>query len=854
MVHEILRVLSTPLAGIWAAANAQLATQLVALLLLTETASWACVLLSPGTRQRFRIGWLRPTGWALLPCIGFFAVASVATIVPGVAMPVSTIVGGTLLFVVGWMVRYGDLLAGCLLPLVDGSKRRVAWLLRQGHFLQPPVRHPRYLGLLLEAAGLGFLASSAWALALLPVLAAMAYLAVEGQERSLIRAHPDAGGQEYRRQTRALCPGLAQTFQLVRPALAAWTITGVLMGEVHLATTDSPHQLVQGLIAIQTILGLLPLTFAVAFTEIVASSYSTRIVRAIALDRRVWQALGVVVISLALDILILARPSLLDAYPLADLAVIAAVTATLMALWVTKELPGEVSPEGVTKHAVDRLDVGWASAVSKTFSPFSWDQRTVFERDPFHTVERLLARWAEQDDAGAFRTSLDALSRHINRMLSRQRVDGDLEYRGLSSEDEAAVDTYLSYHLGPLIGSSANRHRSWILQELLRFRWSIEPQTVRWVRDPADTGRSTAHPEHAPIALAPSRLTGPPLGARLYSRVLREAMENDLDEVAEAAAYRLGGLTTRAIAHLPEEERIPCLVLFRDELHQDICGEDETNSAASLGDGKNDDFLECLQHGLVDYMGDQGVAAARFGLRGTAGALARVLSSCVKEIHTQVSGVVLRRVLLRGTFDSIDKIAGASANQRLADATKFPRLYGPLQADMPQHQELAQMLAYYGTRIVTRAAQHGLLDYLLIMDTSMTALSMVKAYPRDTGRLVLAMHTAAEALRDPPLQGTYQEEAAWLRQEIYERIAQIRRSAGDARPDLDGWLGGMPSRDLSGEDLRQALMRASEMRTGSIGQRKRRRYPRVVSLLARLWMVLRVLLPGRPRLARSRQG
>lgn len=836
--------LETLLQGIWTAANAQASTQMVALLFLIESATSSYVLLYPGTRRKWRISWLRPTGWALLPCIGFFAVASVATILPGVAMPVSTIVGGTLLFVVGWMVRYGDLLGDWLAPLVEGSKRRVAWLLTPGDYLQPPVRHPRYLGLLLEAAGLGLLASSAWALAPLLVLAAMAYLAVEGQERSFIRAHPDAGWQEYRRETRALCPGLTQTSWLVGPPLALWIVTAVLVGEVRLATTVTPHQLVQGLIAIQTILGLLPLTFAVALTEIVASSYSTRIVRAIALDRRVWQALCVLLISLGLDILILARPSLLRAYPLADWAVIAAVTATLMALWVTKELPGEVSPEGVTKHAVDRLDAGWASVVSTVFSPFSWDQGTVLAGDPFHTVERLLARWADQDDAGAFRTSLDALSRHINRMLSRQRADGDLEHRGLTSEDESAVDIYLSYHLGPLIGSSANRHRSWILEELLRFRWSIEPQTTRWARDSADTGRRTGHPEHAPITLATSRLTGPPLGACLYAKVLREAIENDLDEVGQAAAFRLGGLMRRAIAHLPEQERIPRLVLFRDELHEDICSEEGMNSALSHDNGKNDDFLESLQHRLLDYIGDQGVAAAGCGLRRTAGALAQVLSSCVKEIHTEVGGVVLRRVLLQTTFLSIDKIARASAKQGLADATKFPGLWGPLKAGIPQHKELAEMLAYYGARTVTRAAQHGLLDSGLIIDISITAVSMVKSYPRDTGRLVLGMHTAAQALGDPSLQGTYQEEAAWLRREIYERIAQIRRSAGHARPDLDGWLGGMPSRDLSGEDIRQALEQAGKMQPGSIERQQARRLPTVVGLVVALWRVLRLLLPG----------
>jgi hypothetical protein len=171
-----------------------------------------------------------------------------------------------------------------------------------------------------------------------------------------------------------------------------------------------------------------------------------------------------------------------------------------------------------------------------------------------------------------------------------------------------------------------------------------------------------------------------------------------------------------------------------------------------------------------------------------------------------VAGVVLRRVLLRAVLSSIDRIAQMAAKRTMARVTHYPWLHNDLEAGCPEHQELADELTYYGIRIVTHAAQNGVLDYGLITNISMTALKMVKAYPRETGQLALAMHTAAEALGDGTDQESFEGERDWLRESVYQRIAQIRRAAGDAREALDEALGGLPAQDLDGEELRQALL------------------------------------------------
>jgi protein-S-isoprenylcysteine O-methyltransferase Ste14 len=833
--------------ALWAALNAQPATRVVTLLFLFETASWTYVLLRPVSRGKSRIGRHRPSPWALLPSSGFLAVTSAAIFipdVPGIAMPVSTMLGGACLFLVGWTVRYGDALADLSVPLVRRTSQKVAWLRGPARPLPPAVRHPRYLGLILEAAGLGVAASSAWALVLVGALVAVAYLAVEGQERLIIRTHPDSGWERERSHIRALCPGPTAVLQLLGPAGGLWLVTAVLAGEVHLTTAQDAVPVAQGLLTIQTILGVLPLTLAIALAQIVASTYSTRIVHVIALDRRAWLALGWVLVSLALDILILARPSLLGRYALVDLAILAAVVATLAALWATKELAGAVGPERVMRGAVDRLDSRWAAAVSEIYSPFLRGPMRVYLADPFHPVERLLARWGEEDDAGAFRAALGLLSRQVNGTLSRRQADGELECRGLTSEDEAALDTYLAYHLGPLIAGSARRRRAWVLEELLEFRWSLEPQVTRWIADPHHPGRRTGHPEDAPITLAARLARGTPACTGLYAKVLTEAIDNGLDEVGATAAYRLGGLIRRAISHLPAEESIPRVMLIRGASGGGIPDSTGGVSDPSEESRRNEEYLECLEHRLVGYVGACGAEAANLGLPRTARALAHVLCSAVKDIHARVEGVVLHRVLLQASLYSLEEIARTSAEQRLRGVAEFPSVRGSLEAGVAKDRELAEMLAYNGARVITRAAHHRVLDYGLVIDISITGLSMAQSYPGETARLILAMHRTAEALRGVIPQECYGDDIDRLAREIYIRIGQIRGSAGDARQALDKALGGMPPRDLTGEDLRRALVRAGSAEQGFVRHGRGQGRRRAAGLVKGLWRLLRLFLMG----------
>jgi hypothetical protein len=326
-------------------------------------------------------------------------------------------------------------------------------------------------------------------------------------------------------------------------ALLATAATSTVTGVVAWVGDNSAGTVLTQLIAIELVLGVIPLAAAATAVQVAAGRVSLAAVRTLRVDAYVTWPISLVVVALALDMVLLPIANGFNAQMAALVGAIAIATALVHA----REMILGLDTGALGAMAVRRLSLRWLQAVRSAYDEHGSAQ--LIPGDPFATVERLLVLATAEHDARGFDELVARLLDRIDLLAGRRVwITADIEREGVTAEDEVVLDDYLARRLRALIQHAGSDGEGWVLDALRAARRQFSPGQTTWTTSPA--GGRSGSPRFAPALLARAAWAGP-TGTRLVTEIARAGIHGAQRDTTREAIRALGHYWERVVEGLP---------------------------------------------------------------------------------------------------------------------------------------------------------------------------------------------------------------------------------------------------------------------------------------------------------------
>jgi hypothetical protein len=514
--------------------------------------------------------------------------------------------------------------------------------------------------------------------------------------------------------------------------LVSTTFVGVWVGGyAWIDSSDQSERLIlTQLVAIELVLGVLPVTAILVAQQIVAGWIGLREV-ALSVRTASVVAIACLLTSLLLAVDLIGRKTVtVQLVETTQLAVAATLAVSIVAVI---DVAINLNAFELTARLVERLDGHWLDYVRRTSNDYHrWWRRG----DPLYALIAVLTRAALRDgESDTFVDGINELNRRLDEVSTHDRWDNNIEYRGPDTDVEVALDGYFAEVLRPLVSQLAERRMSWALEELMTIRTSIEPVATVWTGNRGIGG------------IAPAQFTGRridiPSGLRFHSMFVEQCLRRGMDIEASQAITQCSRYVARVLAHLP------------------AYAEDQVAGPQRF------EGTEYALEAYFDQLRSWGELAVRTGARESVDSLTWSTRRVVEEAM-QLNDVGWARILTRLALLTDYSIAGHAAEIGV-DAIAVPRFGGPPDPNNEVHLAVGrEMLALVPDTVKSAVSGVG---WWSIVSLTVMGLDLVELYPESLG-------VVADALifvQGRGLLSRSVRERSQLETEIRARLDQLKR-------------------------------------------------------------------------------
>lgn len=660
------------------------------------------------------------------------------------------LVAGSVLFCTGWFVRYGH-----HLHRWAWKRARSVHLRRVLRFwlrLDFRVRHPGSLGACVELIGMAILWHSVAAFAVAALFSVAAWIAIELDERSIMRKKPDSGLDWVRKETPAMWPGFTESLWLLVGPTALGLLAAILARErvIFAGSNNGAISLLTTLTQVEATVGVLAITLVFVLVELTTGAYSPRLSLLLFKRRAFWFVSITFLLAIAYTLGIAAGAERwlpaegIHNNLLVDISfVLAAIAVMALAVFI-RDAASIVSPEGIMSDALKAFDADWMGIIRREWSQRFGPQTIYTGRDPMILVSDILTAALNRGDINSLRSGV---------LLLREQI-----VHVIKPDDVVVLDSYLHYSLKHLIRAAARRHEAtWLLLLLYHL--------VEDIGGPSEVSLRAA-------SLAPSDL---PPGTALIREVADASIQNLLVEPASRALHLIQERGSAVVKYLPRAEDTS---LYNPKY---VPGELPQEQLRRLWE--NNWRIDNFQSGYIRYLGDKGTEAIEAGLTEVAGSASSSIVGLLGPIHKEVPDFPIRNRMILSGFWALDSICSAACRKRIHGVLFFATLdFLVREMDVQTDKVIAGHVSYYGSRFLLRMARAGILDMMTAEALGLAAVFMAERFPEPAISLIEAMGKAARELRSQP---DFQdnENLMYAHAELVAKLEQTAERAHDEKRD-----------------------------------------------------------------------
>ena len=655
--------------------------------------------------------------------------------------PARVTLGGST-FVAGWLVRYSMMTQWWNMRVFPPGLRH-AWSMRLSRVI--PVRHPGYVGAVLEAAGVAcVLSSPAGAVVAVLIAPSAALVSAHWKESDLVARHRAAGTQYFPPDYPAIWVPWSTAAAAMALLGLIYLFTAFLTREVEVFTSGvvTGRTLMLSMAGAQGTLGILALTLAAVLIQMTTSAYSGVLARAVWLDKRTVVALALLAASMGFDVVVVARS---DSWLAADKSragalvdsglLIAGVAMGFVLLNAWRSL-GMLAPERVMLRVLEQLTpnrMAWAA----TQWPLRFGPRRLDPADPMRHVQTLLRELIFKRDLQSLRFALAQLR---DRLTDYSRTT-----------DLVSLHAYCHYYLGSLVGPAATELGADGLEEFLNLVYFVGLPAGDWI------GR---------VKLADE--DDRPSGELLLREIVDVAVAHNLKWVAGRGLRLIHEQAGGVLPLLPRQEET-----WRYNPDYDYSAERTEEEKHRLWD--NDAKVGLVEHHYIGYFGSVAEQALVVPCDTAAWYASGDLCYLISDISATVLSPRVREMLLRRALSRLEAVARAACEFRRPEGLHIGGLHyavEKLNSQDPKQAEAIDGIAATTARIVRRLGREGLLRYMTVVDAAMVGVYAGRKRSQAALILVQAM---GQALHDMPatLGFDKNDEAQFAVKELRERIRQV---------------------------------------------------------------------------------
>jgi len=721
--------------------------------------------------------------YSLLPALGAVCVAAVSLVDSSVLIGHSTparMAAGSLLCLFALVIRYPLAMTGLLarrFKLIRLRWEYVGWI-----WQALPMRHPRYLGLIAEAAGLAGILGSGLGVATVGfILIPAILLSVRLEERRVLADYPDSGLEHAQRESPPLRPPLSvAAFLLLAPgfpylAIAFSTRELVLFN----SDVETARVLLLSMAGAQGTWAILALSLTLVLMQIVASSYSTNLAGMSTLRWPVIGALAISGTSILYDVIIVAR---VDDWvgvhrargeALVDVAFLLAAVSLCAIVLTSLESVRHVGPERLMGRLLRRLDNEWLQRIVGRW-PVSRGVTQLDVNDPMRPIESVLRSLTVKADIGSLRVNLSQLWRRLAEIMD--------PYDHEHPEYWVALDACVHHYLRLLIRDTARQHDEDMLAEWLRLARLLAERAIVDRPYLIRNGASSV-----------SELT---VGDALLREISSSALEHGRALTARDALWPIEGKARALLSILPPENESYLFSEDFEALRQ--LTDDEQQRRYD-----NDEIVMFLEHRYIDYLGAAGETAAKARMASVSWSASYALSIFISQLCKEVpQSPVIRRQVVSWTLFRLGEVARVCCDCGARDSVHYGGLGWSLEPLDPSNlEDNALMLKIAGTvaAILSQLAEHGILDTTAVTDAAMLAVSAGKRLSDVAATILDALGQSLQSFpRSPGFDPSPGSEHSRVVRELRQRIEQI------------GWSVSGEGADAISKRAREILERSPE--------------------------------------------
>jgi len=558
------------------------------------------------------------------------------------------------------------------------------------------------------------------AFAVAALFSVAARIAIELDERSIMRRKPDSGLDWVRKETPAMWPDFTGSLWLLVGPAALGLLAAILARErvIFTGTNQTATSLLTSLAEIEATVGVLAITVVFLLMEITIGAYSARL-SFLLFRRHPFRFVSITFAgAIAYSLGIAANvdrwfpPQVIYHHVLMDIALILAGSTAVALLVFFKDAVQIVRPEGMMTDILKTFDAHWMEIVRREWTDRFGPTRIYADRDPMILVSDILTAALNRGDINSLRSGV---------LLLRERI-----VHVIKPDDVAVLDSYLHYSLKHLIRAAARRQEAtWLLLLLYHL--------VEDIGGPSEASLRTA-------SLAPS---DPPPGTTLIREVADASIQNLLVEPATRALHLIEQRGSAALKCLPSFE--DTWLYNPERMREDIPQEE----LRRLWD--NDWRIDNLQSGYIGYLGDKGTEAIEAGLTEVAWSASSNVVGLLGSIHKEVPDLPIRKWLILHGLWTLDRICSTACRKRISGGLFFGTLHLLVrEMDVQAEQVIAGHLSGYASRFLLRMARASILDMMTAQGLGLVAVVMAERFPETSISLIEAMGKAAHELTSQP--------------------------------------------------------------------------------------------------------
>ena len=695
--------------------------------------------------------------FSILPAIGAAGVIGLSFVDTSALVGHPTparMAAGSLICLLGLLIRYPLAMLGLLARRLKLEWERLRWV---SEIL--PMRHPRYLGLAAEVAGLSAILGSPLGVAAVGfVLIPAILLAANLEEKWVLANYPGSSVDSDRRRRSLLRPPvLTAALLLVPPALLYLTVA-FSTRELVLFNSgeETARTLLLSMAGAQGTWAILALSLILVLMQVVTSNYSANLAQLAGLRWPLLAALAFLAASVLYDVIVVAR---IDDWvvghrdrggALVDLGLMWSGLSLATVAVAAFESTSHVKAERLMERLLRRLDTKWLESVTQDW-PSRFGPRELRMDDPMRAVEIVLRSLLNRGDLASTRIALAQLRDALRAAIWPECRDDARLW--------VSLDSYLHYYSRSLIEATAKQMDEAAINEWMGFvRFMMEYSAV----DDAVFKSDSFHP-----------WDDYPPGESLLRRVTSAAVSNAHLETAIQGILMVRSRADKLIGILPADADA---LVFGGQLTalRDMPEEEQERKR------QNDYLVESFQRHYVNYLREQGEQA--IGTRQGDLAFQTSLSLCEllgQVLRLRKESAKIRRSLVGDILYELERMADAVCKSQTSGAFTVSTLalsLDRLDFDDDDDREILSGIGVWTGRIVTKLARDGMLDYRTAVDTAMVGLGVQRLGAADNGEVFASFVNALDLLLEN-LTGGRDEKHPLVIQELLGRIRQLAPSA-----------------------------------------------------------------------------